>query len=461
MSDFLFDEFPSVSSKQWKQKIQFDLKGADYNQTLLTKTNDGITIKPFYHKDELETLEIPNTPNSFRICQTIFVSTEKTANYLALDSLKRGAESIKFVADAPFEIEILLANITKKTEIHFQLNFLSERFILDLASHLKDYNSFLNIDIIGKLAKEGNWFSNLNQDFEILANILKSTKNTIVLQVDVSQSQNAGATIVQQVAYALAHGNEYLNFINNNPSLQVPEEEGCVEKVINFNFAIGSNYFFEIAKLRAFRHLWKVISDEYSQKFEAYIFTQPTNRNKTLYDYNTNMLRTSTECMSAILGGSNTISNNSYDQIFHKKNEFGERISRNQLLIFKEESAFDNVANFSKDSYYIEALTKEIALKALVVFKDIEKAGGFLKQLKKGTIQRKIKESADKEQSQFDAKEIILLGTNQHPNLDDKMKDNIELFPFVKTKPRKTLIVPIIAKRLSEKLEQERLKDEA
>ena len=137
------------------------------------------------------------------------------------------------------------------------------------------------------------------------------------------------------------------------------------------------------------------------------------------------------------------------------------RSARNQLLIFKKESAFNDVAVFSKDSYYIESLTKEIAQKALDIFKDIEKSGGFLKQLKEGTIQRKIKESADKEQEQFDAKEIVLLGTNIHPNIDDKMKDNIELFPFVKIKPRKTLIQPIIAKRLSEKIEQERLKDEA
>lgn len=456
MSDFLFDEFSSVSSKQWKQKIQFDLKGADYNETLLTHTNEGITIKPFYHKDEMESLEIPNTPTNFNICQTIFVSTEKTANYLALDAIKRGADSIQFVADAPFEIDILLKNIPVKTEIHFQLNFLSESFIVDLDSHLKNHNSYLNIDIIGQLAKEGNWFFNLNQDFEILSNILKTTNNTNVLQVDVLQYQNAGATTVQQIVYALAHGNEYLNFINNNSPLQDISKQS-----INFNFAIGSNYFFEIAKLRAFRYLWKLISDGYSQNFEANIFTQPTNRNKTLYDYNTNMLRTSTECMSAILGGTNTISNNSYDHLFHKKNEFGERIARNQLLIFKEESAFDNVAAFAKDSYYIEALTKEIAQKALDIFKDIEKGGGFLKQLKEGTIQRKIKESADKEQEQFDAEEIILLGTNKHPNMDDKMKDNIELFPFVKTKPRKTLLQPIIAKRLSEKLEQERLKNEA
>jgi methylmalonyl-CoA mutase len=130
-------------------------------------------------------------------------------------------------------------------------------------------------------------------------------------------------------------------------------------------------------------------------------------------------------------------------------------------LILKEESYFINASEYAEGSYYIESLTKEIAQKALAIFKDIEKGGGFLKQLKEGTIQRKIKESADKEQAQFDNGELVLIGTNKHPNIDDKMNDTIELYPFVKIKPRKTLIPPVTARRLAEKMEQERLNDEA
>ena len=111
-------------------------------------------------------------------------------------------------------------------------------------------------------------------------------------------------------------------------------------------------------------------------------------------------------------------------------------------------------------SYYIETLTKQLAEKALELFKDIEKSGGFVKQLIAGTIQRKIKESAQKEQSQFDKGEKVLLGTNKHPNLNDKMKEELELYPFVKIKPRQTLIQPIIPIRLSDKIEQDRLAKE-
>jgi methylmalonyl-CoA mutase len=224
--------------------------------------------------------------------------------------------------------------------------------------------------------------------------------------------------------------------------------------------AVGTNYFFEIAKLRAIRLLFNLIVKEYNQNWNCHLVVTPTKRNKTLYDYNVNMLRTTTECMSAILGGADTIANLPYDALYHKDNEFGDRIARNQLLILKNESYFDKVNNPSDGSYYIESLTQQLADKALVLFKDIEANGGFLKQLNEGIIKRKIQESADKEQDLFDSGKEILLGTNKHANKDDRMKHDLELYPFVKIKPRKTLITPIIEKRLAEKIEQERLEKE-
>ena len=130
------------------------------------------------------------------------------------------------------------------------------------------------------------------------------------------------------------------------------------------------------------------------------------------------------------------------------------------MLVLKHESYFDKVLNPSDGTYYIESLTQQLAEKALELFKDIEAKGGFVKQLFSGTIQRKIKESAAKEQDQFNKGETVLLGTNKHPNFNDKMKDNLELYPFVKINQRKTLIEPIIEKRLAEAFEQERLKTE-
>ena len=260
--------------------------------------------------------------------------------------------------------------------------------------------------------------------------------------------QNSGATMVQQIAYSLAHANEYFNRIT---PIYTP---------IVFQVSVGTNYFFEIAKLRALRLLFNLIAKEYNHNMDCHILVSPTKRNKTLYDYNINMLRTTTECMSAILGGADAIANLPYDAIYHKDNEFSDRIARNQLLILKHESYFDKANNPADGSYYIESLTQQLAEKALALFHDIEAQGGFLKQLNAGIIQRKIQESADKEQELFDNGKEILLGTNKHRNTNDRMKDDLQLFPFVRITPRKTLISPIIERRLAEKMEQERLKAE-
>ena len=456
MSKSLFNEFNGVSAKAWKQKIQLDLKGADYNDSLIWNSPEGIDVKPFYHADEFKSFpEISSTKaTTWKICQTIYVSNTEQSNKKALDIINRGAESIKFIIPSEnISIEILLKDIDlTSTPLHFELQFLSEEFIKQLLAIPSKAGTYINLDIIGNLAKSGNWYYNLIKDHEILNNIItSSTKQSIsLISIDTSLYQNSGANIVQQLAYALAHANEYLNHFGEKIITQ-----------INFNISVGTNYFFEIAKLRALRLLWKTLTAEYSSSVsDCYIIATPTKRNKTIFDYNTNMLRTTTECMSAILGGANTICNLPYDSIFHKDNEFGERISRNQLLVLKHESYFNKVNNPTDGAYYIENVTQQFAEKALVLFKDIEANGGFLNQLKEGTIQRKIKESAAKELELFNNKKEVLLGTNKHPNLNDKMKHELELYPFVKQQNRRTLIEPIIEKRLAEAIEQKRLENE-
>lgn len=457
MSKSLFEQFPDISSKEWKQKIQVDLKGADYNDTLIWKTNEGIDVKPFYHRDEFN--ELPNVSASkattFKICQTIYVADLEKSNTKALDVISRGAEAIKFII--PSEA-ILITNLLKnidltKISVYFELLFLSSEYVKQIHALKNQKTSIrINSDIIGKLSASGNWFSNLKDDHNNFESIVATTKT---LSVNLSIYQNAGANFIQQLAYALAHANEYLNHFNERL-----DKNSKAELEVIFNVSVGTNYFFEIAKLRALRVLWKSLASEYSINTECHIFATPSKRNKTIYDYNTNMLRTTTECMSAILGGADTISNLGYDTVYHKDNEFSERISRNQLLILKHESYFNAVNNPSDGAYYIESLTTQLSEKALDLFKDIEANGGFLNQLKEGTIQRKIKESANKEQEEFDEGKLVLLGTNKHPNKADKMQHEIEIYPFLKTKTIKTLIEPILEKRISNNLDINRLEKE-
>ena len=452
MSENLFDEFGPVSSKLWRQKIQYELKGADYNATLIWESPEGIKVKPFYHIDEAkdpvtETLKT----KAFKIGQDIFVKDIDKSAARAVSTIKRGAETIRFtITDASIDAEKLIAGISPAIPVYFYLHFLSIDFVkkLDNLAKGREGAIYVQLDPIGRLAKEGNWYNNLDNDF-VKLNTIASTCNTIsFISINGSLYQNAGANIVQQIAYTLSHANEYFNRVTN------------INQPVILKVAVATNYFFEIAKLRALRLLFNLIAKEYGHKHNCHIIATPTKRNKTIYDYNVNMLRTTTECMSAILGGADTVINLPYDSLYHKSNEFGDRIARNQLLVLKHESYFDKVNNPADGAYYIEELTQHLADKALTLFKDIEANGGFITQLKEGTIQRKIQESAAKEQEHFDSGKEVLLGTNKYPNKNDRMAHDMQLYPFLKINPRKTLVSPIIQKRLAEKTEQERLESE-
>jgi methylmalonyl-CoA mutase len=454
MATNLFEDFEPVSSQQWKQKIQFELKGADYNETLIWNSPEDIKVKPFYHKDEFSKVLAVNTKvSNFKICQNIFVFDIEKSIERALDTLNRGAESLRFtIEDENIDIVKLLEKLPlENVAVYFNLSFFSIDFVKKIDALAKKLKTkfYYNLDPIGQLAKDGNWFSTQEKNnFDSLNLLSTAIPDNSIISIDSGLYQNAGANMVQQIAYSLAHANEYFNRI---PIISQP---------IVFQVSVGTNYFFEIAKLRAIRILFNLIAKEYNHNLECHIIASPTKRNKTLYDYNVNMLRTTTECMSAIIGGADAVANLPYDSLYHKDNEFGDRIARNQLLVLKNESYFDKVNNPADGSYYIENLTNQLAEKALTLFKDIEANGGFLKQLNEGIIKRKIQESADKEQELFDSGKEVLLGTNKYPNKQDRMKQDLELFPFVKIKPRKTLITPIIEKRLAEKTEQERLASE-
>ncbi|APG59109.1 methylmalonyl-CoA mutase subunit beta [Christiangramia salexigens] len=460
MKQLLFQEFEEVSAKQWKQKIQADLKGADYNEKLVTKTNHGIDIKPFYSAEDIPANLKVSNPSNWSICEKIYIEKPENALERAKQKIEKGTEALEFIIPSPeVDVRQILNSLPENIELHLHLNFLDSDYITKLNAFIKESSHVVHLqtDIIGNLAKTGNWFENLQSDHKELDKVIaNSSEFASSISIDQTLYQNSGANIPQQLAYSIAHATEYLNHMDN---LEVSEEFRQSFK-FQFKISTGSDFFFEIAKIRALRWLYSSIAGEFNFNTNCFIYSQPTTRNKTLYDFNVNMLRTTTESMSAILGGADTIHNMPYDAIYHKNNEFGDRIARNQLLILKTESYFDKVGNVAEGSYYIESLTSQLAEKALEIFKEIEKGGGFLKQLKEGIIQRKIKESANLEQAKFDNSELVLIGTNKYENPEDRMKDDIELYPFLKRNPRKTLIEPILPKRLSEEMEKKKLQEE-
>ena len=456
MKEHLFTEFSATTPEQWKQQIESDLKGAGYEQ-LIFRSTDGVAVQPFYTSEDLEAKPVVSPPPSWNICEQLVVTSTTEANSKGREALAKGAESLWFsIASEEVDPKALFESLPLDgTEVFVQLQFLSEAYIKEVANTLKENGAraFLQLDPLSRLSRTGNYFYTPETDFKILNSLVKNNIFKSAISVDVSLYQNAGANIPQQLAFALAHLNEYLNLI-------FEKEEIPPEFQPQFVIAIGSNYFFEIAKIRALRQLYSTLANKYGLCGTCHILAQPSKRDKALYDSHVNMLRTTTQCMSAILGGANTIANLPYDILYHRERQFGERIARNQLLIMKNEAYFNKVANAVDGAYYIESLTAQFATAALELFKNIERHGGFLQLLKEGVIQKQIKESAAKEQELFDKGELILVGTNKFTNLQEGMLQELELDLFTTEITSETLIEPIVEKRLSEQLEQERLQKE-
>ncbi|QDO95538.1 methylmalonyl-CoA mutase [Formosa sediminum] len=452
----LFEDFTTVSAKAWKQKIQYDLNGADYNKTLIWQTPEDINVKPFYNEDDFkeDSFNFKSSLSPFKITQTIYVNSEEKSNTIASHALDNHADAILFIVPTTqCDLNVLLKNINlSKTPIYFNVQFCDSSFVskLNTIAQEKEANFYLNFDIIGHLITDGNWYKSMSTDFKVLESILKSSNHLKSnLSINLIDYQNAGATIKQQLAYGLAHANEYLNRFSKD-----------IKTELTFKVAIGSNYFFEIAKIRALRMLWHTLASAYNINTQCHILATPTKRNKTIYSSKTNISRLTTEYMSAILGGADSICNVAHHSIYRKQHNTSEQNSRNQLHLLKQKNVLGAVCNPSDGSYYIENLTQQLAEKALELFKDIEANGGILKLLKEGLIQKKIKESADKEQALFDSETQLIIGANTHSNSKEKIKEKLELYPFIKHNPRKTLIEPIIPKRLAEHIEQNKLQSE-
>ena len=457
MMEKILDEFSKIDSKLWSKKIKDDLKRLGHSSIPTYSSKENIKIKLFYTSEDLDNLKNSdsNYPNSWAICQNITADNSLDANIKALELINKGAESINFIIqnDSILSNDLLKNIDIEKTELFFKIEFQSNSYLKSLNNIIKSSSTLFNIsyDPIGSFAKTGSWESSMNEDLDKLnknINILEKFNNVII--VNSGLYQNSGANIFEEIAFTLSHANEYLNRLNGE----------CANKIA-FNISIGSNYFFEIAKLKALRLLWSTITKEYNNEINfPHIIAKPSKRNKTIYDYNNNILRTTTECMSAILGGANTISNITYDSIFKIKNEYSDKIALNQLLIIKHETHIDKVKNAADGSYYINSITDTIAKESLRIFKDIENNGGFISALEKNIIQKRIDKSHRIEQELFNNNKEKLLGINIFTDLDQKIKSEINKPIFTKSNTRNTKIKPISEIRLAEEIELSRIKNE-
>lgn len=447
----LFNEFPPVTTEQWEEVIEKDLKGADYNKKLIWKTNEGFDVKPYYRANDIENLEyLQNNPsqepfvrgykakdNSWDVRQDFESEDLAYQNSMMLQALERGADSIGLNAtkvEKQEDFNLLFKDV--KVDI-IKVNFLKSKNFLNL---LKMYCAFLkqnninnlevegsiNFDIFAYALKHGGYYNSLTSDLQELVDILNFAKENLpkfkVINVNAIIFKDAGSNITQELGFALALANEYIALLT---------EEGFalsdVTSRLMFSFATGSDYFLEIAKLRSARLLWSNIIEQYEGAKESdaksYIHSENTLYNKTIFDAHVNLLRTTTETMSSVIAGADSISVKPFDVALKDSDEFSLRLALNQQILLKEESYLDKIVDPSSGSYYIETLTNNINEKAWDIFKQIESMGGYAKAIENNFVQDKIEEMFNLVAKDIAKRKKVLVGTNQYPNLMEKEID--------------------------------------
>ena len=449
----LFNEFPPISTEQWEAVIEKDLKGADYEKKLVWRTDEGFKVRPYYRADDLPEVaylnalpgEFPYTrgtkadSNAGEIVQNITETCPVKANEVALASIKGGATMVSFnVSELNGDDD--MAKLLKGIDLNtVGVRFLHAKAYLPIVESFVKYvetNGFdkekvmggTGFDAIAYLMRQNKFYRSKEADLNEAVELVKLTEGMPKFKAVNIQGilmHDCGATIVQELGYTLAVANEYLAFATDK-GLEVAK----FARKMECSLSISSNYFMEIAKLRAFRMLWATMLEQYKPAcdcaYQIRINSIASTWNKTIYDPYVNMLRTTTEGMSAALGGADSITLQPFDVTYKKDDDFSRRISRNVQIILKEESYFDKVVDPAAGSYYIENLTDSIAEHAWKLFQSVEAEGGIITLTENGAIKAAIEESCNKRNMNIATRRYILLGTNQYPNINEQMADKVE-----------------------------------
>jgi methylmalonyl-CoA mutase len=487
----LFEEFPPVSIEQWEEAIKTDLKGADYDKKLVWKTDEGIKVKPYYTSEDLKNLkhlkynvgEFPYVRgakighNNWEIQQDVNVYSIDEANKFALEALERGATSICFIANNKINSQADFSSLLKNIyfnciDLSFQACQQASKifdWLLEESKNnnidLSNANGAINYNPLGVLTTFGNWILNEEKDFILAKEMIEKSRTLLpryrILLSNGSVIREAGSSIIQEIAFSLAMGNEYLQRLTDL-GLAVDD----IAPRIQFNFTSGSNYFFEIAKIRAFRMLWAKVVEAYKPAdiscAKAYVHCTTAYFNMSLYDPYVNILRNTTESMSVIIGGADSLSVRPHNLPFQKPNSFSYRIARNAQIILKEEAHFDKVSDPAAGSYYIESLTSSLANEAWKLFLQVEEMGGYSKAFKKGWIQESVNNMANKLYADVASRKYTLVGTNQYPNFNENVLSQIDNDIFSQPMPisENPIAQPLKKIRIGRQIEEIRLKTE-
>lgn len=458
----LKNDFPVPSFDEWKTLVEAELKGADFKKKMFTRTYDGIELKPIYTKEDLnENLIIDKYSgfenfirgkrasgyhdNGWSIAIETNANSVKELNSIIKNDINNGANAINIIGNGlfnsaeSFEIAFSEIGIYKypiiihSGESNFEVVNSFKLFCDKNKIKSKSLNLNLLSDPFTKFAKIGSLSKSLDKIIEEIAFGIEWSSENLgsarTLLVNGYTFHNAGATTVQELGIILSMAVEYLNLL---------QQKGITTDEIAKNFfvqtGISSNYFLEISKIRALRLLMKKILSAYKVKEEfqkVFIHAKTSRTNQTICDSHANILRTTTEAFSAVVGGVDSLHTNAFDELYSLHNDFSRRLARNVQIILKEESHFDEVIDPAGGSYFVEALTNQIAEASLSEFKKIQKLGGFLQALKTGYIKEEIQKIVELKTRDIKTRKSVIVGTNMYANpkendILDKVKSSID-----------------------------------
>ncbi len=447
MSPTFFEAFDKYSKKQWKQILQYELKGAPY-EDLIWKTLEGINVNPIYTLEKRPKNPVRYKDNSsFVISERFKLSNDLEALAQALKHSENcGSDKARIDLNnsvANFKDLADLLQGSKQVYLHAEnLTLTNVKKLISVIP--KEDEHQIIIDPIGLLESSGNHMEGFS--WEELQEILKEHHSLLKIGLDASLYQESGASCIQQLTFAVSKAKEYFERLGYSSILR-----------FELKLSLGSNFFFEIAKIKSLSILWEAFCEELSITNSLDIYVCSSQRTFSIYDYNSNILRASIANMAGVIGGALEIEQLAYDSVFKEKNRFSEDIARSQLLVLRNESHLAGV-DWVKGSYYLENLITSFVKKSIEEIKKLETEGGFLNALYQNNIQEKIMLQHAKEFKEFEVGNTAIIGLNLHKNSEEKMKDNIE----IKREETilKTSIQPIRKVRIGEVLESQLLEQE-
>lgn len=364
--------FIESTLEDWVQLVKKQLKTENIYEILSKDNLENIDLKPYYQTNSVNKI-LPKVEESTHLVAEYQDSLEEQAFAFLLNENVEGLEEKTIFINNPDLAEHILTDDSNR---YFSL--------IDVFSD--DKNAEIHEHLAGEL---------LSKTFERQ------------LCIDISLHQNAGASIIQQLAFALAKAKELTEKYG-------PE---ILEKLV-FRFAVGSNYFFEISKIRAFKYLFNQFSKEFGKGCIPFIFVETSLRNKSENDEENNLIRSTLELASAMIGGADAVYSNNYKIENH--NALSGETSFKQQIVLAYESIINVFEDACSGSYFVEDITQQLAGKSWKLFLEIEEKGGYLELLKSAVIQKLIFEQATKEQSWVEEGKIKLVGVNLYPKLEVK-----------------------------------------